>query len=277
MLITSARSTLAFLQATTAPALLAIPAQYIGGKMMVIRALVGDIDLVLVPPKSSLPTLSARFGLTALTPMQAQQSLGELRWFSTILIGGGAVSATLEAALQRVPAAVYHTYGMTETASHVALRALNGPHRAETFNALPGITFGVDERQCLNIVAPGWGIQHLQTNDIVKLYNPEAFVWLGRVDNVVNSGGVKLHPEQIEQVLASRIAGAFFVAGLPDDVLGEKLVLVAEGEPKPLIFTDLPRIEQPREVFWLPEFVRTATQKINRVATLAMAVEQGST
>lgn len=266
----SATATLDVLGVHHGNALLAIPAKYIGGKMLVFRALLADLDLVLIEPKAALPNLPGRFSLVSLTPMQVANSLAQLHHFENILIGGGPISATLEAQLQGIEAKMYHTYGMTETASHVALRTVNGANRSEAFSALPGIRFSTDARGCLVIHAKDWGLAELVTNDVVQLLDETRFVWLGRADNVINSGGVKLHPEQIEHLLEAQLPGNFFVAGLPDDLLGQKLVLVVEGPESPIDFSSLPKVQRPKAVYFLPRFSYTETDKINRAKTLAM-------
>lgn len=268
----SATATLTHLDITSGAALLVIPAKYIGGKMLVFRALAADLELTLIEPKASLPTLTGKFSLVSLTPMQAENSLAQLNYFENILLGGAPISASLEEKLQTCPANIYHTYGMTETASHVALRKVNGEKRSTAFSALPEISFSIDARNCLVIHAHNWGIDSLVTNDVVELLDAQRFVWLGRADNVINSGGVKLHPEQIEHALQRQINTPFFVAALPDEVLGQKLVLLVEGAKRHLDFSALAKLQQPREVFFIPHFVYTETDKINRPKTVDLLV-----
>jgi O-succinylbenzoic acid--CoA ligase len=268
----SATATLDFLGVHHGSALLAIPAKYIGGKMLVFRALLANLDLVLVEPKAALPNLSGKYNLVSLTPMQAENSLAQLDHFENILLGGAPISASLEEKLQSCPANIYHTYGMTETASHVALRQVNGEKRSAAFTALPGISFSADARNCLVIHAQDLGIDALLTNDSVELLTAQSFVWLGRADNVINSGGVKLHPEQIEHALQRQINTPFFAAALPDEVLGQKLVLLVEGAKRHIDFSALAKLQQPREVFFIPHFVYTETDKINRPKTVDLLV-----
>jgi O-succinylbenzoic acid--CoA ligase len=251
--------------------LLFLPAKYIGGKMLLIRALLGNMDIYLTKPAAKLPELKGRFDLVSLTPMQAARSLEHLNQFKKILLGGGPISHTLHKQLQEIDAEIYHTYGMTETASHVALKMLNGPNQQTYFEALPGIRFSTDERECLVINAPDWNITNLVTNDVVDLHSETRFTWLGRADNVVNSGGIKLHPEVIERLLSSAINKPFFVAGLPDNELGQKLVLLVESQTELTIdFTGLMRVQKPRAVYCLPQFIYTETGKVNRGETLKL-------
>lgn len=203
-----------------------------------------------------------------------------------ILLGGGAISSALEEQLQLISAPIYHTYGMTETVSHVALRRLNGAERSEDFRPLPGVILGMDERGCLNIRAPMTNEQVLQTNDIVDLHADSSFRWLGRWDNVINSGGVKVQVEQVEQEIEREMGRwrggemkgrRFFVTGVSDETLGEKVALVVEGLPlsaevEGQILTSLrnslTRYEVPRAIVYAEHFSETPTGKIDRRATM---------
>lgn len=271
----SAEATLSFLQLKPGPMLLFLPAQYIGGKMMIIRALVGQFPLYLYPPKSTLPELANDFSLLALTPFQAASSLAQLHKAAVVILGGATVSTDLEAQLQAVPSAIYSSYGMTETASHVALRRINGAGRSDYFEALPGVTFSQNEEQCLVIDAPHLQVNGLATNDVVAINNKTRFTWLGRIDHVINSGGVKLHPEAIERTLAVEIKHPFFVTSVPDPLLGEKLVLLVEhAHPISIALGSLKGASRPKNIYFLPHFVYTKTGKINRSKTRALWLSQ---
>ena len=133
---------------------------------------------------------------------------------------------------------VYHTYGMTETATHVALRRMNGPDATGRFAPLPGVAIGADARGCLHVTGPMTGGAMIQTNDLVEIHRDGSFAWLGRWDNVINSGGVKVQVEQVEAAAAQVAADQpelglarrrFFVAGLPDERLGQEVVMLVEG------------------------------------------------
>ena len=277
-------------------ALVCMPARFIAGRMMLVRGFVVGMEMTVVEPSSNplahLPPAS-HFDFTALTPMQMSEIVasGELRVasgiahdsiqnFSAILLGGGPVSASLEQALQQIQSPIYHTYGMTETVSHVALRRLNGEARSEDFRALPGVILGLDDRGCLNIRAPMTDDQLLQTNDIVELHNGDSFRWLGRWDNVINSGGVKVQVEKVENAVERFGAWEigerrFFVSGLPDERLGEMVTLVLEGAPldatteqKVLqrLRASLQAYEAPRNIRYAERFTYTPTGKIDRKA-----------
>jgi O-succinylbenzoic acid--CoA ligase len=123
----------------------------------------------------------------------------------------------------------------------------------------------------LVIHAPRISPEVIITNDIVELVDENQFIFLGRMDNVINSGGIKLIPEQIEQKLVGKISQRFFIASKPDDELGEKVVLVIEGEKHELdnsIYESLVKYEKPKEIIFIPKFLDTATGKIMRNETL---------
>lgn len=259
--------------------LLALPAGYIAGKMMIVRALVNQWDLYWVNPKgnifSDLSTQEIDF--TALVPLQVENSLSNPENWSKIkkcLLGGAPVSDSLKEQLKGIPTLFYESYGMTETMSHVAIKKLGNSNN--TFEALPQVHFEIDERDCLKIFAPKLLEEPLQTNDIVDLKDKTHFVWLGRYDNVINSGGVKLFPEQIEAKLKPYIPFDFFIAAQKDDKLGESVVLIAEADEKQLKEINLKDIfeknlkpyEKPKAVYALPKFIRSESGKLLRDKTI---------
>jgi O-succinylbenzoic acid--CoA ligase len=206
---------------------------------------------------------------------------------AAILLGGGPISAALHEQVQQLAAPVYHTYGMTETATHIALRRLNGPAATDAFAPLPGVELALDERGCLAIRGPVTGGEWVQTNDLVELRADSSFVWLGRFDNVINSGGVKVHSEQVESAIEALQAGhpdqpwaarRFAITGLPDERLGEVVTLALEGAPLPAeqeaaltaaLRASLDRFETPRRIVYLPHLPQTPTGKIDRAGVLA--------
>lgn len=265
VLLHSAKTTNSFfgLNSKTS-ALLALPAAFIGGKMMIIRALVGGFNLNLIAPKASVNCNQKNFDFVALTPQQAAASLPYLAHFKIILLGGAAISESLENQILTQNKNAFHSYGMTETASHIAVRALG----ERFYNALPGVTFSL-KKDCLIIHAPAWQQQNLETNDVVALQSSTSFEWLGRADFVINSGGIKLHPEIIEKKLENILENRFFITKIPHSVLGEALVLVIESAQKKAYDLDfLPKYERPKEVFFTAKFVETSSGKLDRQRTL---------
>jgi O-succinylbenzoic acid--CoA ligase len=164
---------------------------------------------------------------------------------------------------------------MTETITHIAVKKLNN-HALEKcfFQVLEGVQISMDERGCLAITAKQLSDELIVTNDLVALVSENEFEWLGRFDNIINSGGVKHIPEQIEKKLESILQQRFFIVGVNDKVLGEKIVLMIEGEKDQKIvnqiaeLTILNRYEKPKEIFFIKNFTETATGKINRMKTM---------
>lgn len=261
-------------------ALLCMPLEFVAGKMMLVRALVLGLNLVVVKPSSHpLKELSSDtiLDFAAMTPMQVQITLNEPSTFNKLsqikklIIGGAPVSRQLENELQHLPGEIFETYGMTETLTHIAFRKINGSKRSEFFGILPGIIISADDRGCLIIHAPHLDNPDIITNDLVEIISPTRFRWLGRADNVINSGGIKIFPEQLEKKLESMIMERFIVTSLPDRKIGEKLVLVIETS-NPEKFEALPEIiaenlgsyEKPREIIFIEKFPETSTGKIIR-------------
>ena len=249
-------------------ALHCLPVKYVAGKMMLVRAMILGLDLEFVAPSSHpLDHNEIDFDFVAMVPLQAQNSISQLKKVKKLIIGGAAVNKTLEKQLLKLPTKVYETYGMTETITHIAARKLG----EKAFTVLPYVSVSFDDRNCLVIHAPRISPEVIITNDIVELLDENQFIFLGRMDNVINSGGIKLIPEQIEKKLVGKISQRFFIASKPDDELGEKVVLVIEGEKHELvdsIYESLDKYEKPKEIIFIPKFLDTATGKILRKETL---------
>lgn len=267
-------------------ALVCLPTQYIAGRMMLVRGMVLGLELFLTEPQRN-PTTgfpeTQGFDFAALIPLQAEAILeaGDAHFFrggKAIIIGGAPVSVGLEKQLNAFGCPVWATYGMTETVTHIALRRLEGKAASPHFEALPGVVLSQDERDCLQIKAPTTRGKTLTTNDRVRLLDERRFVWLGRADFVINSGGVKVQPENVEAqatrwLYENKHPGDVIATGLPDPQLGQKVVLVLEGNPlseetQRRLFqslrASLSRYEVPKEIYFLSEFPRTATRKIDR-------------
>lgn len=281
MMRQSARATNLFFALTQGDTLLlCLSADYIAGKMMLVRALEGGLRVTAVPPTSTPPIpKDSTFQLCAMVPMQVEQLLRKgdedlFKGIEQLIIGGGEVIESLRGRLQQLPTRCYATYGMTETASHVALSLLHGSQSEMIYRALSGVEFEVDERDCLIINAPNLLTQALITNDVVALVDRYSFKWIGRADFVVNSGGVKLFPESIERKIAHLFDRLFYLTKESDPLLGERLVLVVEGEPLSseeacnlldLIRSTCNRYEVPKRIVYRKELPETATGKLMRI------------
>jgi O-succinylbenzoic acid--CoA ligase len=259
-----------------ATALLCLSNDYIAGKMMLVRALTLGWELDVVEVDSNpLASVGKVYDFSAMVPMQLQNSLSDLTKVKKLIVGGGVVSNELVNKIQSVKTEVFATYGMTETITHIAVKKLNNFKVTPVFyQTLPNVTIYKDQRNCLLIEAPKVADELIVTNDVVELISDTQFEWLGRFDNVINSGGIKLHPEKIEEKLSKVISRRFFVAGIPDKILGEKLVLIIEGvassevEKSLLELVNLSKYEKPKSIYFVESFIETETKKIQRKKTL---------
>ncbi len=275
-LVNSAFATAAYFKLTVSTtALHCLSSDYIAGKMMWVRAITQGWRMDLVNPDGHpLDGNNKKYDFTAMIPLQVFNSLDQLHQFKTVIIGGGKISNDIMEKLKLAKTASFETYGMTETATHIAVKDIK--QGTEHFECLPNVKIAVDQRSCLVIIAPHLAANKVVTNDLVKMSSSKTFRWLGRYDTIINSGGVKLIPEQIEHKLDHLISRRFFVAGIADNKLGEKLILLIEGMPitdlknKVDESTTLDRFEKPSEVYFLEEFIETTTGKVNRNKTIAL-------
>jgi O-succinylbenzoic acid--CoA ligase len=246
-----------------------LPTDYVAGKMMFVRAFILGLDMEFVAPSSHpMERVKGDFDFCGMVPLQAKNSLKDLHRIKKLIIGGAKINKTLENELATIPSQIYETYGMTETITHIAAKRVG----ESAFSVLPNVKVTQDDRHCLVIDAHKISGEKIVTNDLVELISDTQFVWKGRFDNVINSGGIKLIPEQIEEKLASSISNCFFVYGQADELLGEKLVLYVEGESMLIdesIFEVLDKYERPKEIVFVPEFKRTATGKVIRDQSIA--------
>ena len=273
-------------------ALCCLPVDFIAGKMMFVRALTlgWHIDVIL-PTSFPLNKIDKEYDFCAMVPLQLSNSLNKITLIDKLIVGGGAVSSNLETSIQKIPTKIYATYGMTETITHIAVKPLNvssnlpvrqtGVVERSYYQLLPNVSISQDERNCLVIDAPEVSDEKITTNDVVEIISKEEFIWKGRYDNVINSGGIKLYPEEIEAKLSSIIDVRFFVAGIPDEKLGEKLVLVVEGNNSPVISNkvrnlthEFSKFEVPKEIYFVTKFIATQTKKIQRQKTLDLILKK---
>jgi len=277
----SARATLDYFELHEGDkALLCLPAKYIASKMLVVRAFVGKLDLYCIPPSMNpVSEWTPPLDFAAFTPAQlsellkTEKGLSFVKSIKKIILGGGSLPTPLETKVQSLDIEIWHTYGMTETMSHIALRKVNGNDKSACFYPMPGVQLAKNDSGCLTITAPYLGIFGLETNDLVEMQHGGGFKILGRKDNVVNSGGVKLFPEQIEQKLSGFMDDPFYVGSVPDEQLGEKLTLFVESEDagqsrkeqiRKLLHEKLSGLEIPRTIVFQKQFMRTESGKIIR-------------
>lgn len=274
----SARMTCSFLglrQGDTA--LLCLPVHYIAGKMMVVRALVAGLNLIVQMPSGNplkkVKALNA-LGLVAMTPMQIYNTLqtpaeaSQLKKINHLLIGGGFIPTELEAKIRPLPNAIYATYGMTETLSHIALRRLNGPEASSYYTPFPSVSLSLSEENTLTIQAPLVTTQTLVTNDIAEITEDGRFRILGRKDNVINSGGIKIQTEQVEEALQAVIPVHLAITSVPHPKYGEAIVLLIKQTEglEDIIKKILPSYQQPKFIWKVNEIPLTRTGKTDRAA-----------
>ena len=215
-----------------------------------------------------------------MVPLQVEHCLKErcLDKTEQLLIGGAALSGQLQQDIQKIPTACFISYGMTETMSHVALRRLNGPRVSLWYEGLTGILFSLDKRGCLFINAAPLDIESIQTNDLCELQDEQHFKWLGRADFVINSGGIKIIPEQIELLLSNDISYPFIISSIPHPLLGEQVIMIVETTSDKESTSQIlkkaveicPQYHAPKQVFFLPHFSYTSSGKIDRTKTLKL-------
>ncbi len=258
-----------------------LPIEFIAGKMMIVRAIVSKLNLIVVSPTSvPLDGLGDyELAFVPMTPYQLQKTISqnskELGQVRKILLGGGPVADSLINNISLLAPEIYHGYGMTETITHIAVRNLS--KGAIAFSLLPGIEVVIGGQGELVIEADHLP-EHIVTTDIGELYGDNGFLWLGRLDNVINTGGVKVHPEAIEKVLKPLLPCDCIIIGQEDRVLGQRVVCVLEAHKLPqdlfnLFDKHLDKFQRPKAVFLLPSFIRTSTQKIQRKPTFKAALD----
>lgn len=223
-------------------ALLCMSPQFIGGAMMIVRALVGRMNLIIVPPaRQPFEQLTQAFDFTAMVPMQLSELLKSgtpaqlqlLQESHHVLLGGAGISNDLLDQIMPLRATCWSTYGMTETVSHIALRKLNGDSPTKSFQVLDNIKIKTGDLDQLIICDKITDDQWLETNDVVDIISEKEFVWLGRLDNVINTGGIKVTAEKIELGIEKALRELYpdcryFIAGMPEDTYGTVVTLFLE-------------------------------------------------
>lgn len=283
-MMNSARATCSFLGLKTGgTALLCLPLDYIAGKMMVVRSIVCGLRLVCVEPSGHpLCSVDSPLDFAAMTPMQVFNSLQVprerelLMGIRHLIIGGGAIDEAMERELAGFPNAVWSTYGMTETLSHIALRRINGDTADSWYTPFEGVNVCIDSDGCLVIDAPAVCASTLHTNDIaVMASDGRRFRIIGRKDNVICSGGVKIQAEDVERLLGQHIRAPFIITKKRDAKFGEVVALVARHGDMPAIRSTcesvLPKYWRPRLYVPVDKIPLTSTGKPARAEAMRLA------
>ena len=277
-MLNSARITCDFLGLKSGDiALLCVSTDYIAGKMMVVRSIERGLKLISVEPSGhplannyQLSIVNCQLDFAAMVPMQVYNSLQvpeekeRLMAIRHLIIGGGAIDEEMEAELRSFPNAVWSTYGMTETLSHIALRRISGPEASEWYTPFPTVTLSTNDEGCLVIDAPEVCAQTLVTNDIVELKPDGRFRIRGRKDNVICSGGIKIQIEEVEQALKKYVRVPYIISKRKDPKFGEIVVLLTEGDTaqvQTICQQVLPKYHQPKLYLKIDKIPLTETGK----------------
>lgn len=280
----SARLTCEFLNLQAGDtALLCMNLRYIGAMMVVVRSLVAGLNLIVRPASGHpLSDIEEPLRFAAMVPLQVYNTLRvpeekeRLEQTDILIIGGGAVDDSLEAEMSALPTAVYSTYGMTETLSHIALRRLNGDTASKHYYPFPSVELSLSAESTLVIKAPLICGEVLQTNDIACIYPDGSFTIAGRKDNVINSGGIKIQAEEMEKRLRPFIPVPFVVTSVPDPRLGQALTLLIAGqvdvrELESKLQTVLDAYHRPRHIFMTESIPQTENGKTDRAGCRMLA------
>jgi O-succinylbenzoic acid--CoA ligase len=264
--------------------LLCLPVRYIAGKMMVVRALVGGLSLITAEPASRpLVRMADSFRFASMVPLQVHESLRSgdpISKLDQLIIGGGELHRSLQEELEKAERPkVYETFGMTETCSHFALKRINGGKPDRYFRTMKGVRIRKDGRGCLVVNVPGVTDGEITTRDLVEI-NPEGngFRWLGRMDNVIKSGGVKIIPEVLEERIGKWLGRNCLVLPETHPGLGQRVVLMVEtgGRSVPgddwqeLLRNKLTGPELPGRIVTVEKIPRNASFKPDRKAAVGL-------
>jgi len=257
---------------------------HVAGLLMLVRAIEGNLNLIIESPAAN-PLVNIDEGryidFCAMTPYQAETILNDtpskFANINTILIGGAALNPSLERRFHNVQSNIYQSYSMTETLTHVAIRKVNGIKKSNIYHALQGVSFSQDSRGCLIIYDQTLEIDALITNDMVHLVDNTSFKWIGRYDNVINTGGIKIHIEGVEEEIYEILGDlglqrSFCLLSIPDQKLTNKLVLLIEESDIKIdtnfllleLKRKLPKYHEPKTLIKVPELILTKSGKIDR-------------
>jgi O-succinylbenzoic acid--CoA ligase len=229
-----------------------------GGRMLLLRALEANCFIKILTPQLTYPEGTFhQMDFVSLSPNQMFHLYNhrDLNEVPQILLGGAPLPEGLEKnIIQTCTNKVYHSYGMTETLSHIAIRSIT-PINQAYYQPLEEIKIKTNENNCLMIYDPILSDEWIVSNDLVDLFPNNQFDFIGRYDDIINSGGIKINPLLIEKKLASIIQQPFIISSIPDETLGEKLILIIEGEIKnsiqikEYIAIELTKYHQPKDIY----------------------------
>ncbi len=258
-----------------------LPVKYIGGKMMLIRAILSKSKIVLYEPSvNPINELNTEIDFIGLTPLQLNYLLEKKHIFKKIklaIIGGGLVSENLISKIQNLTTNCFQTYGMTETISHIAVRNLKNCSNETPYNCLDDFKVGANKKNQLIINSKKLDIENLVTNDRIQIISNEEFVFLNRSDNMINSGGLKINPQEVEnKILKSLGNNNFFIDKIKNDKFGEEIILIALKKIKiDLLIQSIKLLKdkkiQPKKIYIVDKFLFNDNQKIDKLKSKSYA------
>lgn len=274
-MLASAKMTCDFLHLQSGEtALLCMSLDHIGAQMMVVRSIERNLNLIEVSPCGHpLAHLTEPIDFAAMVPLQVYNSLQvpeekeKLRNIKNLIIGGGAISKQMALELKSFPHAVWSTYGMTETLSHIALRPLNGEKATDWYTPFQGVKIRTNQDRCLCIKAPDLCSEELITNDIAEINHHGEFRIIGRKDNIINSGGIKIQIEEVEKAIGFEGKQDIVIGSYPDDKFGQIVVLLTTRTDKDELNEKLkllPKYWQPKKIIVTKSIPLTDNGKIAR-------------
>lgn len=264
-------------------ALLCMHLQYIAGKMVVVRSLVAGLKLIPIAPcghplknMNEAPTFAAMIPMQVYNSLQVPEEKQLLKNIKHLIIGGGAIDSSLAKELKVFPNRVWSTYGMTETLSHIALRQLNGNEASDWYTPFENVRIRLSKEGTLIIHATKVCAEELVTNDIAEINHEGKFRILGRKDNTINSGGVKIQIEQVEALLKEHLSIPFQITAAPNKKFGEIVVLLYnkvadEAVIRTVCEEKLPPYWVPKKYIPIDELPLTGTGKPDRATARRMA------
>ncbi|WP_185864831.1 AMP-binding protein [Blattabacterium cuenoti] len=265
--------------------LLCLSPDFIATKMFLIRAIIFKWKILCIPSSSNpLKNIyGCNFDISSMVPMQVISSIENLNKIKILLIGGSKISKYIKNKLQKISTDCYLTYGMTETYGHIALKKINGDNQSNYYRLLDDISITTDNRNCLNIYFQYTNHSPIQTNDIVSLQSKNTFEWIGRYDNIINTGGIKVIPELIERKINFLIPfyRRFFISSIPDKILGEKIILVIEGKFFSIkipnyLFQGKNKFFKPKKIYFISNFDENFIGKYNKKLILEKIIHHSN-
>ncbi len=255
--------------------LLCISPKYIGGMMHVVRAMINDMTLVIGSlSRNPLSNLDTKIDFTALFPIQIESELQnpsgkqKLEAIDTIIIGGAKLNVNAQELIKNFSNNVYACYGMTETLSHIALKKISQNAEDQGYTPLEGITLNLSQKGTLEILAKHISPTAIQTNDLVEFDKNGRFKLLGRLDNTINSGGLKINLEEVEEIISTYIHQDFALSYYEDETLGQALALLIMGNNitnlENTLKENLPKYKVPKKIIYCQAIPRTENGKIKR-------------